>query len=139
MVCESLDWDLSDGHRCFDVLRAESFVAAFEEVYRTQPETLGPKVRANVELATNPALSLPMGRDAAGMPFGIQLMGPLHRDARLLGMALAVETWSAAQEALRRPLPDMAQLTTPGPELRSTVTHPPQFGGGADARVSIAV
>lgn len=203
-VCEPLDWDLSDGHRCFDVIRAESFYAAFEEVYRTQPDTLGPNVRANVEmaasitladrawahlaqtrinrqfqtafehydlilspvtpmspfpwtqlyaevvdgqkqrnyyewlslaymvtLATNPALSLPLGCDEAGMPFGLQLVGPLHRDAHLLRMAGALEQWGKTQAGWGRPRPDMAALQQPRPELKSIVTHPPVLAGGA--------
>ena len=203
-VCEPLDWNLSDGHRCFDVIRAESFFAAFEEVYRTQPDTLGPNVRANVEmaasitladrawshlaqtrinrqfqaafehydlilspvtplspfpwtelyaemvdgqkqrnyyewlsltylvtLATNPALSLPLGCDEAGMPFGLQMIGPLHRDAHLLRMAAAFEQWGQTQAAWRRPRPDMAALQQTRPELKSIVTHPPVVAGGA--------
>ena len=203
-VCEPLDWDLSDGHRCFDVIRAESFFAAFEEVYRTQPETLGPNVRANVEmaasitladrawshlvqtrinrqfqsaferydlilspvtplspfpwtqlyaesidgqpqrnyyewlsltymvtLATNPALSLPLGCDEAGMPFGLQMIGPLHRDAHLLRMAAALEQWGQTQNGFSRPRPDMAALQQARPELKSIVTHPPVFSDGA--------
>ncbi len=211
-VCEPLPWDLSDGHRCFDVIRAESFFAAFEEVYRTQPETLGPNVRANVEmaasirladrawahlvqtrinrqfqaafehydlilapttplspfpwtelyaevvdghkqrnyyewlsltymvtLATNPAVSLPCGRDEAGMPFGLQMVGPLHQDVRLLGMASALEQWGQSQPGWGRPRPDMAALATPRPELKSIVTHPPLIAGGAsiDARNAV--
>ena len=211
-VCEPLDWDLSDGHRCFDVIRAESFVAAFEEVYRKEPETLGPNVRANVELAanitladrawshltqtrinrqfqaaferydlilspvtplspfpwtqlyadvvdgqtqrnyyewlsltymvtlaTNPALSLPLGCDAAGMPFGMQLVGPLHRDARLLGMALALEQWGTTQAGGGRPRPSMESLATPRPELKSIVTHPPLHACDASNDVRNAV
>jgi Asp-tRNA(Asn)/Glu-tRNA(Gln) amidotransferase A subunit family amidase len=203
-VCEALDWDLIDGHRCFDVIRAESFFAAFEEIYRTQPETLGPNVRANVEmaasitladrawahlaqtrinrlfqsafehydlilspvtplspfpwtelyaevidgqkqrnyyewlsltymvtLATNPALSLPLGRDEAGMPFGLQMIGSLHRDAHLLRMAAALEQWGKTQAGLSRPLPDMAALQQARPELKSIVTHPPIMADGA--------
>lgn len=203
-VCEPLDWNLSDGHRCFDVIRAESFYAAFEEIYLTQPYTLGPNVRVNVEmaanitladrawshlaqtrinrqfqtafehydlilspvtplspfpwtelyakvvdgqkqrnyyewlsltylvtLATNPALSLPLGCDEAGMPFGLQMIGPLHRDARLLGMAAALEQWGQTQATWARPRPDMAALQQPRPELKSIVTHPPIWSGGA--------
>src|SRR5574343_728542 len=198
-LCEPLDWDLGDGHRCFDVIRAESFVAAFADVYRTAPETLGPNVRANVEmaaqinladrawahlaqtrimrqfqglferydlvlapvtplspfpwtqlyaevvdgqrqrnyyewlsltylvtLATNPALALPAGRDANGMPFGLQLIGPLHRDALLLRMAAAVERWGQDQPGWGRAKPDMSTLATPTEALRSIVTHPPE-------------
>ncbi len=203
-VCEPLNWNLSDGHRSFDVIRAESFYAAFEEVYRTQPDTLGPNVLANVEmaasitladragshlaqtrinrqfqtafehydlilspvtplspfpwtqlyaevvdgqkqrnyyewlsltymvtLATNPALSLPLGCDEAGMPFGLQMIGPLHRDAHLLRMAAAFEQWGQTQAAWRRPRPDMAALQQTRPELKSIVTHPPVVAGGA--------
>lgn len=211
-VCEPLDWNLSDGHRCFDVIRAESFFAAFEEVYRTQPDTLGPNVRANVEmaasiqlsdrawshlvqtrinrqfqsafehydlilapvtplspfpwtelyahtidgqpqrnyyewlsltymvtLATNPALSLPCGQDEAGMPFGLQMIAPLHHDARLLGMASAVEQWGRKQPGWGRPRPDMHALATPRPDLKSIVTHPPLMAGGttADSRNAV--
>jgi amidase len=211
-ICEPLNWDLNDGHRCFDVIRAESFFAAFDEVYRTQPETLGPNVRANVEmaasikladrawahlvqtrinrqfqsafeqydlilspvtplspfpwtqlyadvvdgqkqrnyyewlsltylvtLATNPALSLPLGCDEAGMPFGLQLIGPLHRDAHLLRMAASLEQWGQTQTGLSRPRPDMTQLQQPRPELKSIVTHPPVFAGGATVDTRNAV
>lgn len=197
-VCEPLDWDLSEGHRCFDVIRAESFVAAFADILRDEPETLGPNVRANlamaasitladraqahltqtrimrqfqdvlgrydlivspvspvspfpwtqmhaevidgqaqrnyyewlsltylVTLATHPALALPCGRDEAGMPFGLQLIGPLHQDGRLLAMAKAMEQRFADQPGLARPKPDLQTLQAPRPDLRSIVTHPP--------------
>lgn len=198
--CEALDWNLDEGHRCFDVIRAESFLAGFEALYRTDPEALGPNVRANVELAANitlsdrahahltqthifrqfqrafqhvdlivapvtplspfpwrqlyaeridgieqrnyyewlsltylvtlstcPALSLPCGTDEAGMPFGLQLIAPLHNDARLLAIAQALETWWGAGARTR---PDLEALhRTPRPELREIVTHPPLRAG----------
>ncbi|MEM9073262.1 MAG: amidase [Myxococcota bacterium] len=37
------------------------------------------------------AVTLPCGRDAAGMPVGLQLIGPPHSEERLLGIALAIE------------------------------------------------
>jgi Asp-tRNA(Asn)/Glu-tRNA(Gln) amidotransferase A subunit family amidase len=211
-VCEPLDWQLKDGHRCFDIIRAESFLAAFADIHRTQPETLGPNVRANVEmaasitladrawahleqtrilrrfqqaferydlivtpvtplspfpwtelyaqvidgqpqrnyyewlsltymvtLATNPALALPCGQDEQGMPFGLQLVGPLHQDGRLLSMALALETHFAHDTRTARPRPDLSTLTRPNPALRSVVTHPPEQAGGAEAEVLNAV
>ena len=49
--CEPLNLALGDADRAFDTLRAESFVAAFADTYRDAPETLGPNVRANVEMA----------------------------------------------------------------------------------------
>jgi len=49
--CEPVALDVGDADRAFDVLRAESFVAAFADTYRREPDTLGPNVRANVEMA----------------------------------------------------------------------------------------
>jgi amidase len=200
--CEPVDLELGDADRAFDTLRAESFVAAFADTYRTAPETLGPNVRANVEmaasitladrawahleqtriarrfahaferydliiapttpvtpfpwtelyarnidgqamrnyyhwlgltyvvtLATNPALSLPCGRDEHGMPFGLQLIGRLRGDASLLAAAQALEHCFEATPALRRPRPDLDALRAPRPELKSIVTHPPEASG----------
>lgn len=201
--CEPVDLQLGDADRAFDTLRAESFVAAFADTFRTAPETLGPNVRANVEmaaaitladrawahleqtriarrfasaferfdiilapttplspfpwtelyagridgqamrnyyqwlaltyvvtLATNPALSLPCGRDEHGMPFGLQLVGRLRGDAALLSAAQALEHAFNASPALCRPRPDLQALRAPRPELKSIVTHPPILQGG---------
>jgi Asp-tRNA(Asn)/Glu-tRNA(Gln) amidotransferase A subunit family amidase len=204
--CEPVDLPLVDADRAFDVLRAEAFIAAYADTYRDAPETLGPNVRANVEmaiqitladrawahleqtriarrfaqafehhdlilapttpvspfpwtelyaqridgremrnyyhwlaltyvvtLATNPALSLPCGRDEHGMPFGLQLIGRLRGDAALLAVAQAFERAFDATPALRRPRPDLDALRTPRPELKSIVTHPPILSGAAPA------
>jgi Asp-tRNA(Asn)/Glu-tRNA(Gln) amidotransferase A subunit family amidase len=207
--CEPVDLQLGDPDRAFDVLRAESFVAAFSG---TAPETLGPNVRANLEiassitladrawahleqtrvarrvaeafarydlllapvtpvspfpwtqlyashvdarqmrnyyqwlaltyvvtLATNPALSLPCGRDERGMPFGLQVIGRLHGDVQLLGAARALEQAFAGSQQLARPRPDVEGLREARPELRSIVTHPPIEGGEAVATARTAV
>lgn len=203
-VCEPLDLLLPDADRAFDILRAESFVAGFADVLRTAPDTLGPNVRANLDmaasisladrawahleqtriarrfaallerydlivspvspvspfpwtelyathvdgqamknyyhwlgltyvvtLATNPALSLPCGQDEQGMPFGLQVVGHLHQDARLLACAQALETLFDASPELARPRPDAALLRAPTPSLRDMVTHPPLHAGTA--------
>ncbi|MCP5270022.1 MAG: amidase [Burkholderiaceae bacterium] len=207
---EALHPLLAEAHGVFDVLRAESFYAAYADTLRDAPQTLAPHVRANIEmagamtladraaahlaqtriarafsalfqrfdlivapttpvtpfpwttlyadridgrpqanyyrwlaltyvvtLATNPALSLPCGRDEAGMPFGLQLIGPLRRDARLLNLAQALEQAWAGDPTLARPRPDTAALRTPRPELRSIVTHPPILGGGGSGSASM--
>ena len=90
-------------------------------------------------LATNPALALPCGLDEAGMPFGLQLIGPLRGDAQLLAVAAALEHAFATDLALRRPRPDLQALQSPRPELRSIVTHPPGDGGGSSIRTATAV
>jgi amidase len=203
--CEPVELALGDADRAFDVLRAEAFVAAFADTFRTAPHTLGPNVRANVEmaatlsladrawahleqtriarsfaaaferydlilaptsplspfpwselfagridgqamrnyyhwmgltyvvtLATNPALSLPCGRDEHGMPFGLQVVGRLRGDAALLSASRALERAFESDPLLRRPRPDLSALRMPRPELKGIVTHPPvQDGDGA--------
>ena len=82
-----------------------------------------------VTLATHPALSLPCGLDARGMPFGLQLIGRLRGDAALLAAAQALERAWAADSALRRPCPDLDALRRSAVDLKSPVTHPPLTGG----------
>lgn len=55
--CEPWAPTLGDADRAFDVLRAEAFLAAFADTYRTAPETLGPNVHANVDLAATITLA----------------------------------------------------------------------------------
>lgn len=54
--CEEVRFDLGDVHRCFDVLRAESFVASMHEAYQRDPSSLGPNTRANYELGASMSL-----------------------------------------------------------------------------------
>jgi len=49
-VCEEMSVEMGEAHRCFDVIRAESFFAGFEAAYRRDPSSLGPNTRANYEL-----------------------------------------------------------------------------------------
>ena len=84
-----------------------------------------------VTLATNPALSLPCGRDEHGMPFGLQMIGRLRGDAALLSAARAFERAFEGDARLARPRPDIDALRVPQPALRSIVTHPPVYGDSA--------
>lgn len=54
--CEPLALDLGEVHRCFDVLRAEAFVAGMRAAYERDPSSLGPNPRANYEMGA--AMSL---------------------------------------------------------------------------------
>lgn len=54
--CDEIDIDLGDVHRCFDVLRAESFVAGMHDAYRRDPSSLGPNTRANYEMGASMSL-----------------------------------------------------------------------------------
>jgi len=78
-----------------------------------------------VTLATNPALSIPCGKDKYGMPFGIQVIGKLREDHRLLGRAHALEQFFMHDTEMQRPRPDLTLLNSSNRELKSIVTHPP--------------
>lgn len=55
--CDEVTFDLGEAHRCFDVLRAESFVAGMHAAYQKDPASLGPNSRANYEMGAR--MSLP--------------------------------------------------------------------------------
>jgi len=68
-----------------------------------------------VTLPGHPAVCLPVGRDAAGLPFGLQIVGPRGGDAFVLGVAQALERLLAADPATARPVPDLARLRAAPP------------------------
>ena len=83
-----------------------------------------------VTLATNPALSMPCGRDHRGMPFGLQVIGGFREDALLLDRAEALEAAFDRHPELARPIPDVNQLLAAQVDLKSIVTHPPGAAHG---------
>ncbi len=68
-----------------------------------------------VTLCGHPAISLPMGVDGLGMPFGLQIVGPRGGDALVLRVAAAIEEAFAHDATLRRPAPDLAALRAAPP------------------------
>ncbi|MEI2415607.1 amidase family protein [Orrella sp. JC864] len=54
--CDEVGFELGDVHRCFDVLRAEAFVAGMRETYERDPASLGPNPRANYEMGLRMSL-----------------------------------------------------------------------------------
>jgi len=72
-----------------------------------------------VTLAGHPALSLPLGLDDSGMPFGLQIVGPRGGDAMLLAVAAALEAAFSGDSELCRPRPDLARLSN-APPLSAT-------------------
>jgi amidase len=48
--CDEIHFDMGEAHRCFDVLRAEAFVAGMRDAYERDPSSLGPNPRANYEM-----------------------------------------------------------------------------------------
>ncbi|MEJ0015752.1 MAG: amidase family protein [Acetobacteraceae bacterium] len=63
-----------------------------------------------VTLPGHPAVSLPVGLDRNGMPFGLQIVGPRGGDAFVLSVAAALETLLADDPRTARPVPDLARL-----------------------------
>jgi Asp-tRNA(Asn)/Glu-tRNA(Gln) amidotransferase A subunit family amidase len=63
-----------------------------------------------VTLAGHPALSLPLGLDEAGLPFGLQIVGPRGGDALVLSVAAAIEAAVASDPQSCRPRPDLSYL-----------------------------
>jgi Asp-tRNA(Asn)/Glu-tRNA(Gln) amidotransferase A subunit family amidase len=65
-----------------------------------------------VTLPGHPAVSLPVGTDHAGMPFGLQIVGPRGGDALVLSVAAALESMLAGDPRTARPVPDLVKLKT---------------------------
>jgi len=197
-VCEPVSFELGEVNRCFDVIRAQNFIAGFKDIYERDPNLLGANTRTNYEmglamslgdavwahaeqtrifrrfqavfdtydlivsptcpvspfpwqqvaltemdgrplenyyrwlgltyvvsLLTHPALSLPAGTDHAGMPFGLQLVGPFRGDRRVLDIAQALESAFSLDDSLRRPTPDFVKLAASQAALKSIVTDAP--------------
>src|SRR5258708_10800958 len=68
-----------------------------------------------VTLPGHPAVSLPVGLDRNGMPFGLQIVGPRGGDAMVLAVAHALETLLTGDVRTARPVPDLARLRASRP------------------------
>lgn len=79
-----------------------------------------------VTLPGHPSVSIPLGVDHAGMPFGIQVIGPRGGDAYALAVAAELEAALAGDPRTARPKPDIAKLKTAGP-----ISAMPEFMGFA--------
>ncbi|PZU86038.1 MAG: amidase [Chelatococcus sp.] len=63
-----------------------------------------------VTVVGHPAISLPVGLDRNGMPFGLQIVGPRGGDAKVLAVAAALEAVLAGDARTARPVPEIAKL-----------------------------
>ncbi|WP_439580044.1 amidase [Elioraea sp.] len=66
-------------------------------------------------LAGHPAIILPCGLDANGLPFGLQIVGKRRGDAALLATAAAIERATARIHGCSRPIPDLEALAKAAP------------------------
>lgn len=79
-----------------------------------------------VTIVGHPAISLPVGLDRNGMPFGLQIVGPRGGDAKVLAVAAALEAALAGDPLTARPVPDLARLAKARP-----LSESPNFMGFA--------
>lgn len=79
-----------------------------------------------VTVVGHPAISLPVGLDRNGMPFGLQIVGPRGGDAKVLAVAAALEAALAGDPLTARPVPDLARLAKARP-----ISESPNFMGFA--------
>ncbi|CAH2604137.1 Amidase [Rhodovastum atsumiense] len=68
-----------------------------------------------VTLVGHPAVSLPVGLDRNGLPFGLQIVGPRGGDAFVLSVAAELEALLAGDPRTARPVPDIARLQAAPP------------------------
>ena len=68
-----------------------------------------------VTVVGHPAISLPVGLDRNGMPFGLQIVGPRGGDALVLRVAAELEALLSGDVRTARPVPDLAALQAAPP------------------------
>ncbi|MFC4670988.1 amidase [Seohaeicola nanhaiensis] len=66
-------------------------------------------------IAGHPSITIPMGLDETGMPFGLQIIGRRHDDLGVLRVAAALETQFAGNPDLSRPGVDLEALAAARP------------------------
>ncbi len=79
-----------------------------------------------ISLTGNPSLSLPMGLEPTGTPFGMMITGPAAADLFTLRAAHSIEQAVAGDKEICRPLPDLKKLAK-APRITDAykVTTPP--------------
>jgi amidase len=55
--CDPVEFDFGGAHRCFDVLRAVSYVGRYREAYENDRASLGPNIIANYEMGAQMSLA----------------------------------------------------------------------------------
>ena len=55
--CDEGTFDFSEADRVFDVIRAQNYAARYRDAYEKDPNSLGPNVRANYEIAAGMSLA----------------------------------------------------------------------------------
>lgn len=74
---------------------------------------------SSLTVVGHPVTAVPAGRDAAGTPFGVQVVGPMYSDRRLLAIASALEEAWQQTSGLARPVPNFDQLAVTSSTCRT--------------------
>ncbi len=74
---------------------------------------------AAITVIGHPVTALPCGLDRHGLPFGLQVIGQVYADRRVLSTAHALERAFASDPILARPTPDFGYLTTVDSDCRA--------------------
>ncbi len=61
---------------------------------------------ASLTVVGHPVVMIPAGLDKGGLPFGLQIVGPMYSDHRLLSAAREIEQAFQQVDLLRRPAPE---------------------------------
>ena len=70
-------------------------------------------IASAVTLTGHPVTMLPIGLDHAGLPIGVQVVGPSrHRDAYTLACAAEIERVLQTHPSTKRPIPNLEHLAT---------------------------
>jgi amidase len=56
-ACDEVRFDFGEADRCFDIVRAQSYVDRYRDAYAKDPASLGPNVRVNYEMAAGMTLA----------------------------------------------------------------------------------
>ena len=110
-VCADLGHRMARFHESYDVLVTPAVPTVAFPAGRDGPTPEQARVWASwtpytypFNMTRQPALSVPCGRTPSGLPAGLQIVGPRHRDARVLRVGRAYENhtgWSPVAEASR--------------------------------------
>ena len=55
--CEEVSFDFGEADRCFDIIRAQSYVDRYRDIYKKDPSSLGANVRTNYEIGAGMTLA----------------------------------------------------------------------------------
>ncbi|WP_067887864.1 amidase [Actinomadura chibensis] len=110
-VCADLGYRMARFHETYDVLITPTVPTVAFEAGADGPTPERSRVWASwtpytypFNMTRQPALSVPCGLTRAGLPAGLQIVGPRHADARVLRVGRAYERhtgWSPVAEAAR--------------------------------------